>query len=46
MPAPDSTPRHRVAEASAPELPSWAVGLCGVAAVASALFTILLFLNR
>jgi len=28
------------------ELPSWVVGLCGVAAVASLLFTVLLFLNR
>jgi hypothetical protein len=28
------------------ELPSWAVGVCGVAAVASVLFSILLFLNR
>jgi hypothetical protein len=27
-------------------VPSWVVGLCGVAAVASALFSILLFLNR
>jgi len=27
-------------------LPSWIVGLCGVAAVASVLFSILLFLNR
>jgi hypothetical protein len=27
-------------------LPSWVVGLCGVAAVASLLFSILLFLNR
>jgi hypothetical protein len=31
---------------TATELPSWAIGLCGVAAVASALFTVLLFLNR
>jgi hypothetical protein len=29
-----------------PAVPSWVVGLCGVAAVASALFSILLFLNR
>jgi len=29
-----------------PPLPSWIVGLCGVAAVASLLFSILLFLNR
>jgi hypothetical protein len=27
-------------------VPSWVVGLCGVAAVASVLFSILLFLNR
>jgi hypothetical protein len=27
-------------------IPSWVVGICGVAAVASALFTVLLFLNR
>jgi hypothetical protein len=27
-------------------VPSWVVGLCGVAAVASTLFSILLFLNR
>jgi hypothetical protein len=38
LPAPDRDPIHAV--------PSWAVGLCGVAAVASALFSILMFLNR
>jgi hypothetical protein len=27
-------------------VPSWVVGVCGVAAVASVLFSILLFLNR
>jgi hypothetical protein len=27
-------------------VPSWVVGMCGVAAVASVLFSILLFLNR
>ena len=27
-------------------VPSWVVGICGVAAVASLLFSILLFLNR
>jgi hypothetical protein len=27
-------------------VPSWVVGICGVAAVASVLFSILLFLNR
>jgi len=31
----------------APEpVPSWIVGVCGVAAVASALFSVLMFLNR
>jgi hypothetical protein len=36
----------RPAAAPAPEaLPSWVVGLCGVAAVASVLFSLLLFLN-
>jgi hypothetical protein len=35
------------ASASPPEtpLPSWLVGLCGVAAVASLLFSLLLFFN-
>jgi hypothetical protein len=43
---------HRSSRVSAvpdderPALPSWVVGICGVAAVASALFSILLFLNR
>ena len=39
----------RAALVSAPaasEIPSWVVGVCGVAAVASALFTLLLLLNR
>lgn len=27
-------------------VPSWIVGICGVAAVASALFSLLMFLNR
>lgn len=27
-------------------VPSWIVGVCGVAAVASALFSLLMFLNR
>lgn len=27
-------------------VPSWIVGVCGVAAVASALFSVLMFLNR
>jgi hypothetical protein len=30
----------------AQETPSWLVGLCGVAAFVSVLFSILLFLNR
>jgi hypothetical protein len=34
------------AKGEAPPVPSWVVGLCGVAAVASLLFSILLFLNR
>jgi hypothetical protein len=34
-----------IQDAEAP-VPSWLVGLCGVAAVASVLFSILLFLNR
>jgi hypothetical protein len=36
----------RDSDDSTAQLPSWIVGLCGVAAVASALFSILLFLNR
>jgi len=40
-PAPRPTPDA----APAGELPSWTVGLCGVAAVASLLFTALLMLN-
>ena len=27
-------------------VPSWVIGICGVAAVASALFSVLMFLNR
>lgn len=34
------------AETQPAAFPSWVVGLCGVAAVASALFSLLLFLNR
>jgi hypothetical protein len=34
------------AEEHGQPVPSWMVGICGVAAVASALFSILLFLNR
>jgi hypothetical protein len=37
--------RQSRAESIAP-VPSWLVGICGVAAVASALFSILLFLNH
>lgn len=33
-------------EDSIDAVPSWVVGICGVAAVASMLFSILLFLNR
>jgi hypothetical protein len=33
-------------ELTAGEPPSWVIGICGVAAVASLLFTVLLFLNR
>lgn len=32
-------------DASEP-VPSWIIGVCGVAAVASALFSLLMFLNR
>jgi hypothetical protein len=39
-------PVERREHAAPAELPSWVVGLCGVAAVASLLFTVLLFLNR
>ncbi len=38
--------RSTAEPAAAEPLPSWLVGICGVAAVASALFSILLFLNR
>jgi hypothetical protein len=41
--APDRPPAD---PAAAEPLPSWLVGICGVAAVASALFSLLLFLNR
>jgi hypothetical protein len=37
--------KPEVESQSAP-VPSWVVGLCGVAAVASALFSLLLFFNR
>ena len=54
MPAPALPPsrrpeRVRAAVVPVPptgEIPSWVVGVCGVAAVASALFTLLLLLNR
>jgi hypothetical protein len=44
----NETPRHSQPPPVAhPDVvPSWVVGLCGVAAVASLLFSILLFLNR
>ncbi len=43
--------RHRADSASEPEtgaalIPSWAVGVCAVAALASLTFSVLLFLNR
>ena len=44
MPAPTAS-RPTPGAVPADELPSWIVGLCGVAAVASLLFTGLLFLN-
>ena len=40
-----TAPRPALGAAPAAEVPSWIVGLCGVAAVASLLFTALLFLN-
>jgi hypothetical protein len=39
-----ASPADRAAEPES--CPSWLVGLCGVAAAASLLFTLLLFLNR
>jgi hypothetical protein len=38
--------RGKAIERTGESVPSWIVGLCGVAAVASVLFSILLFLNR
>jgi hypothetical protein len=43
---PIAAPETVSSDRPAAELPSWVVGICGVAAVASALFSILLFLNR
>ena len=45
---PKSTPETTIAGADDTdhEVPSWMIGICGVAAVASALFSILMFLNR
>ncbi|MCX6954301.1 MAG: hypothetical protein NTV51_19290 [Verrucomicrobia bacterium] len=43
-PSPDRSPARAAPEAG-DELPSWVVGVCGVAAVASLLFTALLLLN-
>lgn len=37
---------QRQARENSEPVPSWIVGLCGLAAVASVLFSILLFLNR
>ncbi len=45
MPAAPKSAPERAPAASEP-LPSWVVGVCGVAAVASALFSLLMFLNR
>jgi hypothetical protein len=45
LPAADATNGASGNEVGAP-VPSWIVGVCGLAAVASALFSILLFLNR
>jgi hypothetical protein len=42
----DPSPMSDDPAAEIAAVPSWVVGLCGVAAVASALFSILLFLNR
>ena len=39
-------PAASAREPATDAVPSWVVGLCGVAAVASALFSLLLFLNR
>jgi hypothetical protein len=39
-------PTANIPGSSGGDLPSWVVGVCGVAAVASLLFTVLLFLNR
>ena len=36
----------RAHDAAEHAVPSWVVGICGVAAVASTLFSILMFLNR
>ncbi|MBI5768254.1 MAG: hypothetical protein HZA93_10695 [Verrucomicrobia bacterium] len=46
MISPDRVPAPAEADPSIAEPPSWIVGVCGVAAVASALFAVLLFLNR
>lgn len=46
LPEPGQPPADGVPHARQTEPPSWVVGVCGVAAVASALFSILMFLNR
>jgi hypothetical protein len=47
MAAPKSaTDRSALRDEGEEPVPSWVVGVCGVAAVASALFSILMFLNR
>jgi hypothetical protein len=43
---PPKTPASPPIAPSDDVLPSWVVGLCGLAAVASLLFSLLLFLNR
>jgi hypothetical protein len=40
------TPATDLHDRAAAAPPSWVVGFCGVAAVASVLFSILMFLNR
>jgi len=47
MRSPPPAPGQRASQADAEHpIPSWVVGVCGVAAVASLLFSILMFLNR
>ncbi|MBI4622670.1 MAG: hypothetical protein HY736_05520 [Verrucomicrobia bacterium] len=46
MPEPVQPHADRAKDDGWHEPPSWVVGVCGVAAVASALFSLLMFLNR